>query len=815
METLKVFISGTQDDMQPERDAISRAVDSVVIATGIRAERTLSSPQSPLHWINEQIQSCNIYLGIYSHRYGWVIPEERISATEYEFDQAQRLGRPILVWVRKQLDSEKDLPNHHLQQQFLHRVSDFSSGYLRQEFANPADLEKWVADALSETFIKIIKRETTRPYHRPAWPNQSFVEAYLRQIAAQKPFVLWNEQTYLHRSVIKKEDVLAPTANRERIMIESLEDALKREGKLVLLGEPGMGKTTCLQHFAWKAANQAFRQSLSENRELEIPLYVELKNYNGEEELETLITSQINKTLRLCRLMLAPDLAESTRILTNWIVQSKHKFLFLIDGLNEVRPEFYTPVRSLLKAIFNSPHAIIVSCRERDYDECFKDHAVAFTLQGLHSSEIEGFLKRVVEENGKHQFYDSDLDKKILALAKNPFLLWLISILMRDNPEGLRLLGKRGRLFQEFILRMPRLRASEGIRANVPFDVVITALAKLGLEMQQAGRLTADLKDIRRWNIPTDTRNLEDILVQAKEWRFLKSDGTMGEQVEFLHQLFMEFFAAAYLDTKLLDGQSLTEVLGKLPFSNQWDEVIEMLAGITDKPAELVLWLNKLAAIKQQWHAAVLAQRCLVASRAIHDLHACLSVIRAPVIAPQDAVEIEDIRNIPEEVFEALGGMGDPRAVEPFFQLFINDGCDIEDIYFVESTKCRSLSYFVYPAAIKPLTKIFEEVSAEGNEENKGFLELVEDHLFLLHYLYNGDSSPLDLHSEADPLLALENTDAEVRRCAANILGETGDSKALPILEIMVREDKGRTLFGSVANAALKAIEKIKERHRL
>jgi hypothetical protein len=37
MKTVKVFISGTQDDMQPERDAVSRAVDSVVIATGIHA----------------------------------------------------------------------------------------------------------------------------------------------------------------------------------------------------------------------------------------------------------------------------------------------------------------------------------------------------------------------------------------------------------------------------------------------------------------------------------------------------------------------------------------------------------------------------------------------------------------------------------------------------------------------------------------------------------------------------------------------------------------------------------------------------------
>jgi hypothetical protein len=66
MDALKIFISGTQDDMRPERDAVSRAIDAVALAVGIRAEKTLSQPQSPREWILEQIQACNIYLGIYS-----------------------------------------------------------------------------------------------------------------------------------------------------------------------------------------------------------------------------------------------------------------------------------------------------------------------------------------------------------------------------------------------------------------------------------------------------------------------------------------------------------------------------------------------------------------------------------------------------------------------------------------------------------------------------------------------------------------------------------------------------------------------------
>jgi hypothetical protein len=111
MDKLNVFISGTQDDMQPERDAISRAVDAVNLTAGIRAEKTLSQPQSPIGWIEEQLQTCDIYVGIYSYRYGWIIPQHDLSATEFEFNLARQFGKPILIWIREMRDFEKDLPN--------------------------------------------------------------------------------------------------------------------------------------------------------------------------------------------------------------------------------------------------------------------------------------------------------------------------------------------------------------------------------------------------------------------------------------------------------------------------------------------------------------------------------------------------------------------------------------------------------------------------------------------------------------------------------------------------------------------------------
>jgi hypothetical protein len=137
MEKLKIFISGTQDDMKPERDAVDRAVNSTTLATGIRAETTASQPKSPRTWIEQQIRECNIYIGVYSHRYGWVIPDENVSATEFEFNLARKLSKPILVWIRKIRDEERAKPDFIGKSNFLIAFLTFQQDTCARNLTTP------------------------------------------------------------------------------------------------------------------------------------------------------------------------------------------------------------------------------------------------------------------------------------------------------------------------------------------------------------------------------------------------------------------------------------------------------------------------------------------------------------------------------------------------------------------------------------------------------------------------------------------------------------------------------------------------------
>jgi len=89
MDTLKIFVSGTIDDMLSERKAVGDAIRSLHL-DAVRAETEYSENRSSRAKCVEMAQWCDIYLGVYNKtRYGWTIPADGISVTEMEFNEAQ------------------------------------------------------------------------------------------------------------------------------------------------------------------------------------------------------------------------------------------------------------------------------------------------------------------------------------------------------------------------------------------------------------------------------------------------------------------------------------------------------------------------------------------------------------------------------------------------------------------------------------------------------------------------------------------------------------------------------------------------------
>jgi CheY-like chemotaxis protein len=95
---MKVFISSTYVDLSEHRRKAGEAIERLG-QQGIRMEVFGARPDDATTVCNEEIESAELFLGIYAHRYGYVAPGSAKSITEMEYDFAAGLGTPTFCFV--------------------------------------------------------------------------------------------------------------------------------------------------------------------------------------------------------------------------------------------------------------------------------------------------------------------------------------------------------------------------------------------------------------------------------------------------------------------------------------------------------------------------------------------------------------------------------------------------------------------------------------------------------------------------------------------------------------------------------------------
>lgn len=165
MERVRVFLSSTQVDLQPERDS----AEAVIARLGhecLRAETHDAPGISPEEVCRKLARDCDIYVGIFGGRYGYMVPRLGRSATEMEYREA-RTSNPgkVFVYVKDAEDVEDD------QRRFLTEVEDFSQGYFRHErFQSVSqlaqqlerDLITWTSRRIREALAKEVEVRALR-----------------------------------------------------------------------------------------------------------------------------------------------------------------------------------------------------------------------------------------------------------------------------------------------------------------------------------------------------------------------------------------------------------------------------------------------------------------------------------------------------------------------------------------------------------------------------------------------------------------------------------------------------------------------------
>ncbi|MFN6559796.1 MAG: tetratricopeptide repeat protein [Nostoc sp. ChiSLP01] len=211
-------------------------------------------------------------------------------------------------------------------------------------------------------------------------------------------------------------------------------------GRLLILGEPGAGKTTSLLDLALELVQRA-----KDDPQQRIPVVIDLSDWQP--TTSQLASRQSGNTSRFRRVSeknLSESLPEQAPVwsMPNWLaskVRERYGFLPrqikqwleekrlipLLDGLDEVRPEYQPDcVRAINEWLKSDlrPREIALCCRREQYEAYTQklEFDGAVYLQDLTDEQIQTFLTETNRDDLKESLV---ADADFLALIRRPLLL--------------------------------------------------------------------------------------------------------------------------------------------------------------------------------------------------------------------------------------------------------------------------------------------------------------------------------------------------------------------------------------------------------
>ena len=162
---MKAFLSSTYIDLIHYRKAANEALERLEQQI-VRMEIFGARPEEPYNACLIEIESCDLFVGIYAHRYGYIPSGFNCSITEEEFNHAKKLGKPIFCFF---VDEDYPWPPPMIEEQpgktklqsFKTRIG---SEIVRDVFTTPDDLAVKVATAVGRYLSQAnLRKETSSP----------------------------------------------------------------------------------------------------------------------------------------------------------------------------------------------------------------------------------------------------------------------------------------------------------------------------------------------------------------------------------------------------------------------------------------------------------------------------------------------------------------------------------------------------------------------------------------------------------------------------------------------------------------------------
>jgi len=418
------------------------------------------------------------------------------------------------------------------------------------------------------------------------------VEAEVRAVAPNDQAASRRMSSLLPRFEMRGRDGSGRRIEGRHVEFDDVREAVAKYRRILLLGEPGSGKTTTLERLVYDYADAA-----RDDDQKPLPLLVKLGGYTDSGSFENYLAHSLGR--------LAPYLED---------YRASGRLVLLLDGLNEMPRAGYAAraerIQSTLKQ-WPQETMVVVTCRRLDHVVNLGE-LQEFEILPLDEARMLTFLQNYLGDmDGERLFWDMAGGREIralwetweqaggtwdefwtanyvpnrlyqqvyqqgvstsqqrvweqmrreppylLVLGRVAYFLWLIAGIY--NSEEGELPANRGLLFRDFVVMLLTRERTRHLDQWIAASVQQEALTVLAYAMQaEGGHGTAAERSwaATRLHEAMPAYDPEQLLNLATSATLLQKDGA---RVSFYHQLLQEYFAACEMGHRLAGSESLDQ----------------------------------------------------------------------------------------------------------------------------------------------------------------------------------------------------------------------------------------------------------------
>lgn len=594
-----VYVSSTFADLEQYRESVYKTLRTIPVDVRDTMEHAVARNERPLQSCLKDIEQCEVYVGIFAHRYGY-IPEkdnpEQKSITELEYRHAKSKNKPCLIflvdtkiqWSPEQMDV---FTGENASGQRIRSLrTELENEHTPRLFRNPDDLANQVQGAVRENL----------PPSATTTSNASIRAQYLDWLrrTCESVELLGLEPKDTQAVRLGQVYVPAVTAAKasehhkpqERLSREHRYDLLLHrlgDGSAYVPGAPGSGKSTFCRWLALcvasgsipahpVAVDDEFEERLPDRLQSRFPLLCRLRDWGGQPEClkgkGRWYRKQLEDSLACWLSETKPGGLTAEAFLEEL---AKGRCLLILDGVDEVaetdgphlpRRNFLTGLADALPAWTQAGNVVLLTSRPYSVDE---DHRQQLKLPILDLAELPYPLQQVFIRRWYAAADPSNAEKKsagfighlgerrdLDTLRPNPMLLTALCVRFG---EGQRLPKDFFRLYdsvveqvlyKRYLTEVERERARSrlsaialGMHKGLATQPRITPAAEVGID--EIDRLLSDLTK----SDPTTEGGAVDAVIRRED--LLSNSGLLlprsDQRAGFYHLSFQEFFAALRL----------------------------------------------------------------------------------------------------------------------------------------------------------------------------------------------------------------------------------------------------------------------------